>query len=293
MKYNWDNIRFFLALAENRTLSGAGKELGVSHSTVQRRINAFEQELNTQLFNRTDSGYIKTAAGDALYREATHVQSTLHAISRQISDADDLVSGEVVITSTDTLSYFLLPKIVEACNRQYPELTIYLEMTNSLSNLQNLQADIAVRTCEDPPVNLIGRKVGSIEFAVCASKEYIKAHNLKQFPKHTSDYHFVMLDTSYAEARFYRWLDERVDSQSKVTVTNAMLSAAGLCDAGLGLCMLPTYLLKSFSELQVVPYDGEQVTVDLWILSHRDLRDTARVRAVRQLLYDHLKPWFD
>lgn len=292
MKNNWDNIRFFLALAKNKTLSGAGKELGVSHSTVQRRINAFERELNTHLFNRTESGYVKTAAGDALYREATQVQSTLNAISRQISDADDLTSGEVIITSTDTLSYFLLPEIVQVCNQKYPDLMIHLEMINSMSDMQNLQADIAIRTCQEPPANLIGRKIGSIEFAACASKEYIRAHNLKRFPERTADCHFVMLDKSYSDTQFYQWLDERVETRSKVTVTNGMLSAARLCAAGLGISLLPTYLLKSLSELQDLPCDGEPVTNDLWILSHPDLRDTARVRAVRQLLYDHLTPWF-
>ncbi|MFK7995842.1 MAG: LysR family transcriptional regulator [Granulosicoccus sp.] len=288
MNWNWDHIRFFLALAEHGTLSTAGKSLGVSHSTVLRRIRAFEDQLQSQLFDHTNDGYSLTTAGRSLHVEARKMQGTLSALSREISGADGSLVGEVAITTTDTLARYVLPKLLAKLTRKYEGIRFSLFMANSMSDINNREADIAIRTCKVPPENLIGRKVGEIEFCVVASRSYVKQHGLSSLPESIADHSYIMLDDSYSSSPFYQWFEKRVDVQGKYTKVNNFLSAAALTREGMGITVLPSYVLANESTLVKLDTSDKITSNDLWVLSHSDLRATEKVRVVRQYLYDEL-----
>ena len=114
VKWNWDHLRFFLALAERHTLSTAARELDVSHTTVLRRVAAFEAELGTQLFDRTSDGFMLTQAGQRLFREAASTRTLLDSIAEEIAGADAELAGSVVVTATDTISCYIMPRLIAA-----------------------------------------------------------------------------------------------------------------------------------------------------------------------------------
>lgn len=288
MNWNWDHIRFFLALAEHGTLSLAAKSLGVSHSTVLRRIRAFEDQLQSQLFDHTNTGYSLTVAGKSLFDEAIKMQSTLSALSREISGADNQLEGEIVVTTTDTLARYVLPKLLAKLSRKYEGIRFSLYMANQMSDISNREADIAIRTCKVPPDNLIGRKVGEIKFSVVASRSYVKQHGLTLFPKILADHRFVVLNESYSSAPFYQWFDKQINQQGVCTKVNNFLCAAALAREGMGITVLPSYMLAKETTLVELPTKRDISSNDLWVLSHADLRDTTKVRVVRQYLYDEL-----
>ncbi|MGQ7844518.1 LysR family transcriptional regulator [Granulosicoccus sp. 3-233] len=290
--WSWDNLRHFLAVAQHGTLSAAARVLGVSHSTVQRRIGILEQELQTSLFCRTNNGFRLTASGKALFGEALRLQTTLESISRNVAGSDADVKGRVVLTSTDTLCFSILPAMIMSLAQTYPRLSIELDMINTFSDMQNLEADIAIRSCEEPPDNLIGRRIGSVRFLACAAHAYCHDTGLSSFPSNVEAHHFIVLNDYYNTTPFHQWLTERLTRDTRTTIASGFLSAYGLCRAGLGITLLPSYMVDDSHDLMVLDVDGIPESHDLWILSHRDLRTTQSVRVVRQYLYQELSRLF-
>lgn len=288
MNWSWDSLRYFLAVAEHGTLTDAAIAMGVSHTTVQRRLVAFEKELHTQLLARTRQGYVLTDAGRTLYNEASKVQSTLTSITSQISNQEAQPSGAVTITSTDTICSVILPDIIRELIDQYPKLEITLDNMNRISDIRNFEADIAIRTCKKPPENLIGRKIGRIHFVVCASTDYIKRHKINKFPTDVSDYHFIKLNSQYSDVEFYQWFDKVIQGRASTTIVSDFMSARSLCAAGVGITILPSYLLPVTENLRELKVSTAPTPNDLWLLSHSDLRDTERVKVARHFLYERL-----
>jgi DNA-binding transcriptional LysR family regulator len=286
--WNWDQIRFFLALAEHKTLSMSARSLNVSHTTVLRRIRSFEDQLQAQLFTQTRSGYRLTQAGHTLFAEANKMRSTVTALSRNISGADNQMAGEVAITTTDTLARYIMPKILTKLSTKYKDIRFSLFMSNTLNNIDDREVDIAIRTGRQPPESLIGRKVGEVKFRVVASRSYIKKHGLKSFPKNVAEHRFVVLDESYSGAPFYQWFKKRIHNRAHCTTVSNFLCAAALAREGMGIAVVPSYMLSGEATLVALQTHGVIAPNDLWVLSHSDLRDTERVRVVRQYLYDQL-----
>ena len=290
--WSWDNLRYFLAVAHCGTLSAAARHLGVSHTTVQRRIGALEIELQTSLFIRTTSGYTLTQSGKALFKETAQLQTTLESISRKVAGSDSDVSGRVVLTSTDTLCFLILPQMIKSLTQTYPRLCVELNMINSIRDVQNLEADIAIRSCMEAPAELIGRKIGTINFAAYAARTYCLEKGIDRFPADIEAHEFIVLADDYANTPFHQWLNSHLTVNTRTTITSGFLSAFGLCKASLGITMLPTYMVDEASNLMKLEVDGTPVSNDLWILSHTDLRSTERVRVVRQYLYEELSRIF-
>lgn len=240
---NWDNLRFFNALARHTTLSQAARELGVSHSTVQRRVSAFEKELQVQLFNHAASGYKLTPAGEVLYRETTTIQRTLLGLSSRITDTADAIQGNLSITTSDTIGHFIVPELIKNLQGLYPNISFTVCVDNRLSNIQELETDIAIRSGSKPGADLIGRQVGTLRFAVCASSDYMQTHALKKNTGAKTARHVITLDQGFAGAHFYKWLPQSPIDRH-ITQVNGFLSAYQHCRAGVGITLLPAYILQ-------------------------------------------------
>ena len=293
MSWSWDHIRFFLALAEHGTLSSAAKSLNVSHSTVQRRVRSFEEELQAHLFDHANQGYTLTAAGESLYAEALKMRVTMETISREITGADKKIEGDVSITSTDSLSSSVIPTIVANIKADYPSLKFIVRTENSLSNISHRESDIAIRTGLQPPENLIGRKVGEIRFAMAASPAYLQSHKISAFPDEVDDHSFVLMNENFAHTTFFQWLDNRLHSKAcDVTQTTSLVAAAALAKAGIGMALLPRYMIDQEEQLIELEVDDDLPKTDLWVLSHVDLRDVEKIRVVRQRLHKELSRIF-
>ncbi len=292
MNWNWDHLRFFLALADNHTLVAAANQLNVSHTTVLRRVKAFEIELDVQLFEHTLQGYRLNEQGESLYAEATKMKAAMEKVSRQIIGSDRKAQGEVVITTTDTFAYEILPSLLKEITDEHEGLRFSVKMINQLSDIDNYEADIAVRTCKTPPERLIGRRVGTVKFIACASVKYAKQHELSKFPTNPEAHRFIVLDDSYSNSPFYRWLDERLTLTTYRTTVNNFLSARAMCRNHMGITVLPDYMINNQNQLLPLTTDNLISGNDLWILSHPDSRNTERVKLVRRLLREHLVKHF-
>jgi DNA-binding transcriptional LysR family regulator len=283
-RLDWNDLRYLLAVAEHGSLSGAARALAVNHSTVLRRIGRFEDQLAVRLFERLPSGYALTAAGEALANSARQISDTVTSVERRIVGQDLRLSGHVRVTTTDTLALFILPAMVARFRAAHPEVQIELAAGNPQADLTRRDADVAVRPTQRPPDHLIGRKVCRVAYAPYASPSYLEHQRARTaLPKHI----WVAPDESMASSVVGSYVQRRLQGAAISFRANSLALLAKAAEAGLGVAMLPCYLGESVG-LTRIRDPLNEVSTDLWLLTHADLRKTGRVRALVDFLSETL-----
>jgi DNA-binding transcriptional LysR family regulator len=283
-RLDWNDLRYLLAVAEHGSLSGAARALTVNHSTVLRRIGRFEDQLAVRLFERLPSGYALTAAGEALANSARQISETVTSVERRIVGQDLRLSGQVRVATTDTLALFVLPAMVARFRAAHPEVQIELTAGNLQADLTRRDADVAVRPTQRPPDHLLGRKVCRVAYAPYAAQSYLAQQRARTaLPKHI----WVAPDESMASSVVGTYTQRHLQGAAISFRANSLALLAKAAEAGLGVAMLPCYLGESVGLTRIRdPLD--EVTTDLWLLTHADLRKTARVRALVDFLAETL-----
>lgn len=272
---DWDNLRFFLAVARKGTIRAASVALSVNHSTVARRISAFEKKLGVRLFERLPNGYVLTATGEEMMRSAQHVEDEIVKLDRQVIGRDSQLNGVLRVTMPGALATNLLMPDIAAFTKLYPNIHLELACSSEEFNLRKREADIAIRFTSNPPDYLVGRKILRPAGGVYASHEYLKYHNPDQHPDKLNWIGWDEINTHtqrYMESRF---------SLSPVThKLDDLLAHLEAVKLGMGIAILPCFLadpIDSLQRLEIFPLSAK--CGELWILTHEDLRSTARVRA--------------
>ncbi len=288
MIFDWDNLRFFLALAQHHTLSKAGASIKVSHTTVFRRIKSFEEKIGVTLFESTPNGYVLTTAGEKLFEKVTVIEGQVEQASRQLAGLDQQIEGTIVLTTTDTIGYTMMPAILAKFKAIHPQITIELKIQSETVSMSKREADIAIRSSSNPPPGLIGRKAGYADMGVFASLAYIEQFIEIDFPNKVSPYQYICLDEHF-DFPETRWMKKTLGESANVTYINGMMGMASLCDGGNGLALLPNYIDKFLPRLQKIYQPVEEFKNDIWVLTHKDLINSARIRVTTEFLYHELR----
>ena len=282
---DWDGLHVFTAVCEAGTVSGAAQRLGVNHSTVLRRLASLEQALAVRLFDRLASGYALTAAGNELAGKLAGVADQIESAQRHLLGLDEQMRGVIRLTTTDTLLHTILMKLVAQFSLRHPGVEVQVTVNNSFSSLTQREADVAVRGSNRPPENLAGRRVGSIQTALYASRDYLKTLGRRPDLRHMR---FVAPDESLSHIGQARWVRKHV---APAQIAMRVDSLSWMVDAvaqGVGAGLLLCPLADQRKELvRLAPPDPELDT-QIWILTHPDLRQVARIRAFTQHLYEAL-----
>ena len=270
---NWDDYRLFLAVAQAGSLSGAARLLGVTHSTVFRRLAAFEDRLGVRLFERLPTGYVLTAAGEAMEGAATRIDGEIAGIRRHIVGQDHRLSGQIRITTTDMLAIGLLPPHLAAFRRAWPGIEVELLVSDMRLDLTRREADIALRLGHPLQETLIGRRIMRLGFAVYGARDRYAAG----IEGDLSAQDWIGFGSGHAPLRkaMADWLPD-LRPQFR---TNSISAAVAAARAGIGLAVLPCAVVDRDPRLVcIAPFPGD-FGLDLWLLTHEDLRHTARIRA--------------
>lgn len=287
---DWDDLRYFLAVAQAESLLGAAKSLNVNYSTVLRRIGRLENRLRVRLFERLPSGYVMTSAGEILRQQLGGVGDRIEAAQRQLTGLDLRLSGTIRLTSTDTLMHTLLmPHLVEF-RKAHPGIQIQLAINNSFLSLSKREADVAVRPSNKPPEHLIGRRVGRIQTAVYASKPY-----LKKFTKRLSiadpdwiDFDWVAPDEELAYLAQAKWMRQYVPEENIAMRVNSLVGMVEAVQHNVGLGLLLCLLAEPVRELVRVNEPIPKLDTQVWILTHPDLKSVVRIKTFTDFLYARL-----
>ena len=277
----WDDYRHFLAIEQAGSVLGAAKRLGVNHTTVLRRIAGLERRLGVRLFERLRTGYTPTAAGEELREVVLRVQQALLDAEHRLSGKDLQLSGAVRIATTDTLSAGLLLPHLRAFRELHPRIQLQVIGSNRFANLTRREADIAIRATNQPPDNMLGRKIGVARSAIYGASSYL---DQRGYDPAADRHDWIGLDETLAHLPEYRWLERRVPPERIVLRINNLLHKIAVVKAGHGIAPLLCFLAEREPDLIRLAEPEPLFDTDIWLLSHPDLRQVARVRAFLEFI---------
>ena len=267
---NWDDLRFFLAIARTGALTAAARELRISQPTVSRRLASMEKRLGVSLFDRTRRGYEPTQAGLDILDTAEHVEDAFSEIERRIVARDRTLTGTLWVTCTEPLANQHLCRHLSEFGAMHPGIDINLSCTFETMNLSRRDADVAIRITGEPPDTLIGRRIAKVAVCAYGSVEYLHARTGRN-PEwewigwRDESYNRMFITDRFPHAR----IKHRVDD------LRVMLA---MTRHGMGVAALPCHMADSDAVLRrLVPEPGREGAPDLWVLYHPDLRRVARV----------------
>ena len=283
---DWDDLRFFNAVATAGSVGRAAQALGVTQPTVTRRVRDLEQRLGTRLFDRLTSGYRMTEAGVRVFAKSTEVMRIVQTIADDVAGDETEVAGTVRITASEGIGAAWLAPRLGVLRARHPALRVELELSTLARDVAAGEADIALRMGEPRDGALVGRRIATIPFCLYVSQRYIAAHGA---PRGLDDLgrHMVIESTGRLEhvpqARLLR--DVALDAVT-VAAVDSIFAQAAIVRAGAGLVGLPCYLGLNEPDLVRVLEDDFRVEMPVWLLTRQDLRQTARVRAVLDFIVD-------
>lgn len=285
---DWDYLRYIHALATGGTLARAGDILGVHQTTVLRRLDQMEEQLGVQLFERTRDGVQLTPMGETAFNEAERLSQDMDSLERKLMGQDTRPAGKVRLATTDTLLSCLINPIVSEFVSANPGIQLEVTTGNEVLSLSRRDTDIALRPTNEPQETLVGRRIGMIESAIYASADYIDNHPPFD-PENPEAEAWVVPDDSFSHLATNRWYRKHLKDTQPVIRCNSLYAMYSLICSGSGVGVIPCYMGDSTAGLKRLsaPLEGEGT--DLWLLTHQDLRQMARVRMVLEFLADKLR----
>ena len=277
---NWDDARVFLAVCRESTLRGAARVLGVDQATVGRRITALEKSLSATLFLRTSEGYALTAVGEAALKAVGKMEQGALELERQIQGLDDRLTGIVRVSTTDSLAIdFLIPAIARL-HQQHPDVRVQLDASTQILSLSRREADIAVRNTRPDNPDLIARRIARWPVGLFAAQSYIDRHGLPE-PGSAFEGHDLVVYQPYLQGNKDMTLVSEPLSRGRIvsSLSSSLLVRRSIA-AGIGLGEIPLYMGERDGLVRLWPERTRPLPYDVWLVTHADLRHTARVRAV-------------
>lgn len=294
---NWDDLRFFLAVAAAGSLSGAGQQLGVNTTTVLRRVASLEDDLGARLFERERTGYRLTAAGEKLVEALEPVDRRLSALPRDFAAAGEGAEGTVRLAAGEVVASLLLAPELAAFRREHPGLELEILTDPRLASVGQAprignplkDVDVALRLARPTQGDMLMRKVGDMAYGLYASVAYLDArgrpskmadiagHDLIGFPKSETPLGPV-------------WWFSRAEKSARVALrSSSVLARAEAARQGLGLAALPCILGDADEHVERVFGPDDLGSLEMWLMARNDLAQLAHVRAVMEFVVDAVK----
>jgi DNA-binding transcriptional LysR family regulator len=284
-----NDLNLVLALSRERTLAAAAEKLGVDLSTVFRRLNALESRLQVRLFDRHARGYQLTSAGERAAGAAERVETELLALDRDISGRDQQLSGVVRVTASETFSYAVLPPLFARFQQLHPLIRVVLSIDNRVMDLSRREADVALRVRRPVDPDLFGRKLTDVAWAFFGPREGTSP--LRKDPRRDKggfnfSRHSVIGWDEPARIVASEWLSANVPLERINYRSNSLVNQLMAVRAGLGIALLPCYLGDRDDGVRRVSGVLPDLSSELWIVTHADLKNTARIRAFLEVIGD-------
>lgn len=275
---NWDDARIFVALHRQRTLRAAARALDIDQATVGRRLAALEHALGATLFLRTSSGYELTPVGKIALRAAEAMEQSAHDLVRHTQGVDKRLAGEVKLSTTDALAQEFVVPAIERLHRKHPDVSVMLDTTTQVLNLAKREADVAIRTVKPRNPELLARRVARWEVGLFASPDYLRRHGEPVPGERFAGHDLVVYQPYFAKAPAPAFVGEPLTHGRIVARLNTNLTLRAALRAGLGISVLPVPMGECDGLMRIWPDRSNDTPYDVWLVTHQDLRHTARIR---------------
>ncbi|MGU7771848.1 LysR family transcriptional regulator [Burkholderia sp. MR1-5-21] len=275
---NWDDARIFVALHREKTLRAAARALDIDQATVGRRLAALEHALGATLFLRTSKGYELTPVGRIAIRAAEAMELSAHDLVRHTQGVDKRLAGEVKVTTTDALALEYVMPAIERLHAKHPDVSVMLDTSTEILNLAKRDADIAIRTVKPANPDLLARRLVQWEVGLFASPDYLRRRGEPVPGEHFAGHDLAVYQPHIAAARAPAFIGEPLTHGRIVARLNANLTLRAALKAGLGIGQLPVPMAERDGLVRIWPDRSGDVSYDIWLVTHQDLRHTARIR---------------
>jgi DNA-binding transcriptional LysR family regulator len=279
----WDDLRFFLAVARTRTLSAAANSLSVDGTTVGRRIDRLSTELKTSLFESGPAGHILTASGSELLKHAEEIERAVIAASSALTGEHSRLAGTVRLSLSEGFATWVVARHLQSFRHLHPEINLEIVTTNGFLNPSKREADLAVMLARPKKGPLIARKLANYTLGLYASHDYLATNQEPQTIEDLRQHALIGYIPDFIYAEELRYLPEIGDALIPKSSSSSINAQLAMTRSGLGICVLPNFMGKLDSMLRPI-MPAIQIRRSFWIVVHRDLAKVARLRAVIEWL---------
>lgn len=287
---DWNHVRAFLATAKNGSLSAAARVLGQTQPTLSRQISTLEQSLGVTLFERIGKRLIITQAGKDLLEHAVQMSDAANAFSLSASGRTQIIAGLVRISVSDLFSIHLMPAFLEKIQIELPQIELEIVVSNTLSDLQRREADIAIRHVRPTQPELIGKFIGESTAGLYASHSWIQKHGEPKTLSQLIDHSLIGISDVDQMISILSDNGLLLKPENFKIRTDSGILMWEMIRKGLGIGVLTTEVSNNTPELkQLLPDVFPPIPVPTWLVTHKELNTSRRIRLVFDMLADYLK----
>jgi DNA-binding transcriptional LysR family regulator len=287
--FDWNDLRYFLAVARHGSTLAAAKALRTSQSTVQRRLAELEKKIGRELVQRHATGYRLTEFGRQMLPHAERVEHAVQALDQQRSAIERGEFGIVRLTCPEPIIARLAGSgLLDRFHERNPNLRVEFVMSDKYIDLSRGDADVALRSGDTDDEVLVGRKVADSFWAVYATPAYLAARGKPESVADLARHAMVGLDESMSDHRAAKWLRDCVPGAEIAARSNSVLGLVSAAKSGIGLAPLPTAIGDNEPALEKVLGPIPELTRSWRLLAHPDLRHTPRVSAFFDFINDEI-----
>jgi len=286
---DWDALQSFLAIVRAGRLTVAARQLGVTHSTLSRRVTGLEHSLQVKLFHRRPAGYALTAQGERLLASAQAMEGEALAAMTDLTGSRVRVAGAIRVGAPDGFGTFFLAPRLGKLAAAHPDLSVQLVTMPRLFSLSKREADIAISLAPPQEGRLHARRLTDYELGLYAAPAYLEAYAPIKTVADLNGHRFIgyIDEMIYAPELDYLPLVSR-DIRPSLSFSNLVGQFFAAC-AGHGLCILPCFMAVDEPRLVRILGDSVSLSRAFWLIVHSDMRDLARVRITADFIAQEVK----
>jgi DNA-binding transcriptional LysR family regulator len=286
--FDWSLVRSFLAVLENGSLLAAARQLQTSQPTIGRHVAELESQLGLVLFERTGRGLLPTEAALRLAESARIMQSGADGLARSVASSDRSTSGTVRISASQPMACFVLPPLLAQMRLTLPEVQVELVASNSVSNLLKREADIAVRMVQPEQATIIAQRVGKVFLKACAHQDYLRRRGVPRQPADLLGHDLIGGDRKDDTVRGFVSQGLAVEREHFAFRTDDLIVVWQAVRAGLGIGFVSEHQIRSDPAVITVLPKLKIDPLPVWLVVHKEIRTSKRIRAVYDFLSDAL-----
>ena len=285
------DLEVVLALARAKTLAQASVRLDIDSSTAFRLLQRIEKGLGQRLFERNRRGYLPTELGQRLVQHAEAVEGELQSARGMLRSGTGEIAGLVRISAVDAVLNYLVVPVLGPLLSAHPHLRVEFAASNALVSLSQRDADVALRSTRKPPPHLIGRRLGSMHFAVytCKARARQLLKRGRRLPlDQLAKLPWVGVDEAMPEHPGAIWRKRALPNVRPALLVDSMLTAVQVIEAGMAIGVVAEFHAKHVPELVPLTSTLDNCEIDLWMLTHPESRHLRRIAVVAHHFAEHL-----
>ena len=288
IRFDWNRARAFLVTAEEGSLSAAARALGMAQPTLGRQVDALEEELGVVLFERVGRGLTLTPSGLELLDHVRAMGEAANRMSLAAAGQSQSIEGKVVIAASDVYAAFLLPPILAKLRQAQPGIEVEIVVSTKASDLLRREADIAIRNFRPSEPDLVARKIRDVPARLYATPAYLDSLNNPQLPYDLRHADFISIDGSGMFLKGLNAMGFHLTERNFPILTENYLVMWELVKHGLGIGILDGAIGDAEPKVTRVLPDLAPLMFPIWLVAHRELNTSRRIRLVFDLLAKEL-----